>query len=424
MNLLRYSVFLILCFSSIANAEIKYQGQVVLTENTIAADIHILPNQSLKIDEDLVMVINQNVKISSLTCSKSENPIKFNIDLHGEPGNTFLPSSRKILFDWPILNGKYCNLEISYMAPIDKLNYFRIWETDSAGVEMGLYSAWYPVLIGPSPLGIGPFSVDLNVTVPEKWGIASNAVVESLRMENTYKLKRDYENFDLVLFAGPNVVLESMRYKEVNLNISYMKAKESITSIAETSISALEYMEVLNGNLPSKINNRLQFLITPRVKGPSYSRGNFWALTTSDNQEDTTNLIFHETAHFWWNKAETSTWEDWLNESFAEYTSWLARSHFSGSKIKDIVDKNRSKLLGLPEIYNLSRKDPKATAVLYIKGPVILFDLHQKIGDKKFKILLKKLQGYKELSTSDLLIELQALTTHKNIEWFKKSLGM
>ncbi len=66
----------------------------------------------------------------------------------------------------------------------------------------------------------------------------------------------------------------------------------------------------------------LRFVIAPFNQG-GYSRKNFVCMRSKNFNLNTAKGIAHEIAHFWWNNAVTTTWEDWLNEAFAEYSMLL-----------------------------------------------------------------------------------------------------
>ncbi|MDE3273944.1 M1 family aminopeptidase [Pseudoalteromonas sp. G4] len=136
----------------------------------------------------------------------------------------------------------------------------------------------------------------------------------------------------------------------------------------------------------------LQFAFVPRKSGPSYSRDGFAVLTQS---EDPTSPLFvktlaHEVAHFWWNKAATDNWQDWLNESFAEFSALMAIEHIFGKEMKDkFLMEFESLSSTLSPLYQFQRSDKNVHNLMYKKGPVILEAFSANIKEAEFKRWLK-----------------------------------
>lgn len=72
---------------------------------------------------------------------------------------------------------------------------------------------------------------------------------------------------------------------------------------------ALQFYTRLFKTNPS--NDYMKFLVVPR-RGGGISRKNFIAYATKRFNEHFKTSIGHEMGHFWWNKAPTFSWEDWL----------------------------------------------------------------------------------------------------------------
>ena len=122
------------------------------------------------------------------------------------------------------------------------------------------------------------------------------------------------------------------------------------------------------------------------------------------NLYTSTKGIAHEIAHFWWNGAVTTTWEDWLNEAFAEYSMLLyIRERIGLEKFQKQVEEYKSKIKNLPPIWGIERNSPEAYSVLYEKGSIILYEMEEKVGKDLFLNFLKEVLETKIKTTEDLL---------------------
>ena len=90
-------------------------------------------------------------------------------------------------------------------------------------------------------------------------------------------------------------------------------------------------------------------------------------------------------AHFWWNKANSNTWHDWINEAFAEYIMMVYIKEKYGDEVfQSYVDAYRVNAANSCPIWGIDRATPEAYTALYEKGAIILYDLEQKVGTERF----------------------------------------
>jgi aminopeptidase N len=153
-----------------------------------------------------------------------------------------------------------------------------------------------------------------------------------------------------------------------------------------------------------------KIIITPREKGGGYARRGIIILSKI-NDEDFLNsknryiqYFAHELSHFWWTNAPTDSWEDWLNESFAEYSALLSLRDLVGeSEFNGMIQKKSTNFNELPPVRGIDRDDEKAYDVLYNKGCYILYTLEKDIGTEKFMELIREVYLNKISCTEDLI---------------------
>jgi hypothetical protein len=114
--------------------------------------------------------------------------------------------------------------------------------------------------------------------------------------------------------------------------------------------------------------------------------------------------LAHEIAHqYWgWGVKMPGLDEQWLTESFAEYSAALLLKKFQGDAVYNRMvghwRGNASQALGaapIPLAYRMIKTadwDWERIYLLYNKGPVLLTALHKQLGDEKFLTFLKSYQ--------------------------------
>jgi aminopeptidase N len=131
----------------------------------------------------------------------------------------------------------------------------------------------------------------------------------------------------------------------------------------------------------------------------------------------------HEISHFWWTGAPTVTWEDWLNESFAEYTALMVTREVQGREVyEELLTKKKEQSKDAPPIRGLDRDSEEAYTVLYSKGPVMLGRLESEMGQEPFLALLREFATQDERSTELFLDLLERRSSRTTKEMFSRLL--
>jgi aminopeptidase N len=147
---------------------------------------------------------------------------------------------------------------------------------------------------------------------------------------------------------------------------------------------------------------------------------------TPDGLEDPVRAfrwIAHELAHLWWCRADVRTWEDWLNESLAEYSALLAvRERFGDAAADGLLARKQADMPGLPPVRGLPRDHEQAHAVLYGKGCVLLHELAESVGTETFGRLLRQATETALSSTDEFLELLASLAGREAAGRFGRSL--
>ena len=121
--------------------------------------------------------------------------------------------------------------------------------------------------------------------------------------------------------------------------------------------------------------------------------------------------------------APSTSWEDWLNESFAEYSALMAlRERFGDATFHEFLRGKNERVKDLPPILGLQREDENAFNVLYDKGPIILGKLESKVGKETFIKILRESSRRKVRLTRDFMDVLSCISSPTNRKWFEELL--
>ena len=118
-------------------------------------------------------------------------------------------------------------------------------------------------------------------------------------------------------------------------------------------------------------------------------------------------ILAHEISHKWWAYGSISSYEEWLNEAFATYSSLLylrASGDTTGYQLE--LSTRLKSAVGAPAIIGFDRSKydyPTIRRVVYAKGTAVLHALHTRVGDEKFISILAATAAQKITTTEAFL---------------------
>ena len=320
--------------------------------------------------------------------------------VHMEPTDKPFKGLTKIVFDYAKAPDRPVTLRFRYSGMIHTPDDKPLIDP-SLGVETGFEDAWVPVR--PN-FGLR-FTVDADIT-----GVPADEVAVAqgqVRHEgDRLIIHRPFTDMDMPFSAlaglkksaEPDVEVYA-RHPDGLLEAAYRKNAEPI----------VDYYTKLFGPLPaSALPARL--VVLPR-RGASYERRGYIS-TGEASPEDLAKLgplqdwmltttISHEFAHGWWSNGDPITENNWLNESFAEYSSLRFTEATGGeAALKTRLDPKIERAKTAGPVIGTGR--PSSTAS-YQKGPVLLFELDHQIGRAKMDQLLGVLGRHPPHTTEELL---------------------
>jgi hypothetical protein len=286
---------------------------------------------------------------------------------------------------------KNLKLKVSYTLNLDSLsnNGFRFHEK---WIELNLYTAWYPI-----NTNYGRFPYTVKTTINKEYKLFGSGIVSNKRKE--WEIIQTIPSIDISQIFYKGLVEEtigSIKLYHININ------DEAAATIRKNTES---HYKLLNNWLGATSSTKLYLAVSNLNHTTSYARKNFISLSVVKKySEPYDKILAHELGHLWWNKASVTNWEEWLNESFAEYTAIIAQRHLYGEKnfeknIKSL--KKRTEKLASP--YHLKKGVKNYQNSVTHKGAYILYELENKIGREAMATLMKTIHEAKIRTTKDLL---------------------
>ncbi|RPI24339.1 MAG: hypothetical protein EHM61_17400 [Acidobacteria bacterium] len=363
--------------------------------------------------QKLELLLNRGLDIASLTSDAGATTFRFDRTQPSPFRYTPTAAPLTVEFGTPVAAGKKFTLRLTYAGTIEPDNWLtnvltRDW------VELALYVAWYPV---------DPASSSITSTVSVK--VAPPYIVTGTgslsRSGDSWVLTQDQPTFDIIVIAAPQLHARHVGDDRFAVDVWHKNLSPAqIDRIAADSGRMVTEFQAWFGPSPRK---RITIVFAERISGGGYYRPGFMSLIYDADYRGLFKYAAHEVAHFWWSKGSTTTWEDWLNESFAEYSSlMLIRESFGADAFNEYLTLYAKEAENAPPIWGLDRSDKAAQAVLYRKGPLLLHDLEEKIGKDGFQHFLAALVSRKVSSTDQFLTTLQEQTSKAVRDQFEERL--
>lgn len=322
----------------------------------------------------------------------------------------FVLEAKRIIihFDRP-LHDMNLSVLFRYTQTLSIVTKYTVNRISETFIELGLYTPWYPLLTDMQEA-----TFDIRLDVPNDYTVVNGYHLS--KKENIWRIKQTIPNVDCSFLAFKDV-------RVIGCDAVKIYCLEQQVDIARNLFSVVDELFSFYQDIFGKttMDKHLSIALVPREIGGGYGRHGLIVLNlVEDNVDKHFAFIAHEMAHLWWNKANVNSFEDWLNESFAEMSSLMAlRTYKSDELYKDILDKYNEKSKDTPAIMNISRSDEKAVQVLYMKGPLLLFRLENLLGKDRFKTLLRKTHESSIKDTTSFIELIADLYSEDDAKTFK-----
>ena len=341
---------------------------------------------------------------------------------------TFLNSGKQLLIVYPFKKGKN-EITFEYQAkPKQALYFVGSKEADDLQIwtqGQGRYTShWFPSFDDVNEKLI----FNLSVSFDSNYEVVANGVLKKKISTNEsttwqYQMQKPMSSYLLMLAIGKFEKQRQFSKTKIPLDL-YIGNKE-LSHFEPTyrySKTVFDFLEKEIGyKYPWKVYKQVpvrDFLYAGMENTSATLFATRYVVdSTGFEDRNFTNVDAHELAHQWFGDLVTATSgkHHWLQEGFATYYALLAEKNIFGE------DYFYSKMYeSIQQIKFASRTDSipilneKASSLSYYqKGAWALFSLHQAIGDKAFKKVIKNYlnkYAFKNVTTAEFLAEVKKVS--------------
>jgi len=403
-------------FIALMASSIKCQ-QISSYDMSVGIDVShktIQVNGTMDVDfrhkDTLSLVLWKNSVIHSI--SLDDVLLSYKFDTTSQSPIMYIPNGRRLLIVKSNKSGDSRKISFDYECDMKNL---RGWAGSFSAdwIELNFYDAWFPVCANG-----GNAASNIEISIDSAYLVSGSGIVE--KKNGRWKMVQSWRSFDNVIIASPNLKKKVLRTGGACIETDYSDFPEtSADSVIYECRYALALYERLYG---AKDSTYLKFVIAP-VENGGYSRKNFVSLGTKQFNLSTQEGVAHELAHFWWSGANTTTWEDWLNEAFAEYSKLVyLRERLGANFFLSRIDEYKKETLDTPPIWGINRNASDAYVVLYKKGALILYEFEQKVVRDRFFGFLKEISDQKIHATDELLGLVERKFSKETRAWLENRL--
>jgi hypothetical protein len=324
--------------------------------------------------EEIDFIIYQGVQIESITSGNiSLEYNEFDFD-----EIQFFPESKKIT----ISGMKSHDLKIQYKCKLESIAY-DINSINDNWIELNMYSPWYPVRID-----VPSANFDIRIS-----GLEDFQVIQGNKTDGIWQLKF-IDQVDAYIIGFKDFKHNELRDKSTDISIYSLKSSNMSLPVELDGLLRDIYSFYTDLFGIGEARLKMNVAVMDRLSGGGYFRDDLIVLSSEERSElDWIHFFAHEMAHKWWRGADTTSWEDWLNESTAEFSSWLfLDKHFGKSIVEEVAFEHDNEIRICPPLRNLER-DTKHVYFSRFKGARILKGIDEQYGRDELiqcmKILLE-----------------------------------
>lgn len=363
-----------------------------LFDNSFEAEAHIEFDDNKK---ELSFILNNDLYISSITSPNCD--ISFSKTETFEP--IFRPLSQKITVT---SNSPMSEVYIKYSGSIhfDEANK-KNWHNEISKdfVSLNWYSVWFP-----DYLSVNISADKVIVKNGHKWFVVK---AEYDKNNDVWIYgNQGYDGYNIAAYAKDKLQIVSSPHMDIFF------IDKSIKDTAQKSVDT--YNEIINFYNEILFDKRdiskLDVVCAyPYIQtGGAYRRKDLMWCTAPDNDEfQRTYLFAHETAHIWCSGADCGSWEDWLNETTADWSALLFALYKNNTALFNNILKPKIKQYSeLPAIKTADGSRPDG---VHEKGTVLFYQIYQKYGYDTMVEIVRCFSRLEQKKTQNFLDGLRKL---------------
>ena len=388
------------------------EGKEIFVEGKLFID-------SINNTKDLFFYLDRGMEINSFTLNKELAFIKDTTPLN----MIFMPEASKLYIDKAeIKNNKINEVKFVYGGKLSELPEYYANKISKEWIELGEYYPWFPY--NPN---MNVFTYDLEIEIDSTYKVFGIGKVDNSGEKK--KIINNKPTNDIVVCSSKAINVEQCQIKGNTISIYHHNLADTLVGKMQSDLTTI--IRLYNKWFGDKSQN-IAIVESKREKGGGYARiggvflGGFKPELYYKRNERYNRYLAHELGHLWWFKANTSSWEDWLNEGFAEYSALMViREVFGEESFMKRLNVKKESSKGTASVWGFDRNKSNpdtAELVLYNKSPFLLYMLETKIGKVQFIKFCQKLLVNDISSTQQFLEVLRQMEGEDVAYWFKELL--
>ncbi|MDO5725994.1 MAG: hypothetical protein Q4P29_06825 [Tissierellia bacterium] len=283
------------------------------------------------------------------------------------------------------------NIEIEYEGKLEG----RFLYMDEELIHFSFYNGWYPVIDNYFDYTVEIENFDENYCLLD-------GTFDSNKKTWQYIAKKSDDTF-----LDNNIILVNNNFYSIFKNedvIFYCEKKHA--DLIEKYFNLYNtikdfYIQIYEVNRLEKTN----FVYLPENenwKGDGYMRKNLVVSSTAPkNIEHQIILMAHEMGHAYGNGADFRSFEDWINETNAEWSALLFLKNYYPKLFKKRIEYHKKQMQN--KKLSLKEKGENRSENVHSTGTLIYYDIYKKFGENSVIDLLKIADSLSTKSTKNLL---------------------
>lgn len=371
------------------NIALRFEGEKLFAEAEISLDKNL---------SEFNFILNSGLEISGVSCDeKSAEPT---IEAVYEP--LFCAEVKKYSIK---CGSDFGRVKICYGGRISG------WHnviTDDI-IELNRYGVWLPCETSCEAKSF------LTVS-----GCGDHFLVKGEFDGSLWQYSADEWDMNIILYR------KSVMKAVVGKNISIYFADNSLAEAAEFSKNIFDdvldyYTTELFRREYCGGHTEMACLYPAMTSGGAYKRyGLIVCITPGTDEKEAVTVNAHEMAHTWCNGADVGSWEDWLNETTAEWSMLLYCLDRNKTDIFDaMIAEHRSKAPDLPPIKTADGSRPEG---VHTKGTAVFYELYKTFGAETVKSIIRLFVDIDVKTTENLLDKMNALGLTEAADMLEKGI--
>lgn len=397
-----------------------YQVNLVVDPQTrgISVEGSLTLNLEKTTADTLVFYLERGMDITSFTFN-GRDVASFD---HSPSDIRFMPNAFRILL--PTEGDRsLAKIEFSYSGVLNQPVEMLANQITGDYAELGMYLPWFPYAMTQ----FRDFTFDARVEAPPVYRVFGFGNVQEL--QGSTIITCDFPIADMVICLSRDVKILSAPAGNNQFTMYYHNFSNKMAeNMVENILAILDQL----GKWYGEVDMDLTLIESPRKLGGGYARTGGVVLSGVDENIFYSNLpgyeryFAHEFAHLYWKGADVNTWEDWLNEGLAEYSALMyLRMKFGQEEFDRRISNKAANMETVPPVWDFDRQNADyslVNEVIYNKGPVLLSELEETIGQQAFLDFCRQLIHQQVITTAAFLEVLKQQQGENTASWFEQML--